>query len=1645
MQRFPALGLTSLSSNNGQHFVNARSNDLLLTTKHFNQKIHISPYTFGRDSVLSVSHSNVAITAIRGLIIQSSCNQTFDALKLQNKCSYRDARTRLAIENDTGELSLSLTSSTFTSNSSLSNAANLAVLHNKVGDLLLTAQSGAPSIFVSSNTGFVGFNTTQPESCIHVHAETALFEHAQQSGVGPNIVLRNSAPDRVAGNAASIVFQLTRDSKPHASITAALDKSSSDVTNIVFASKGTERFRIAHDGKLGIGVNNPVAEIHVASIDSPSCATLYLGSNDEMGYGLTKDSDGRLGFYRGIHGETTRELVCMMGNDGKVGVRTSLPWAPLHVASCDSNSPHYNGVLVTQDDSSNNAIIAAQTKKYGSPYVSLSVVPEDTPPLNPIGWSIGVDPTNDHMLQIRNKWDWGDGNVNFSMDHSGRDVIFKSAENKTSPTLTLASLPHVNNRSVASLSFYGGGYTDADIGSIGAEICYASHHNGYLTIGNKNDLIGTKSEIARFTSSGRLGLGTSHPRALMDVRGDIVLSEKGTSELTTDEDTSVFSIGVNYQNEAMNTSNAGAAMRIDVRHTESDNGEGIFQWVLRKPGDPLEGRPLMSLDAGGRLWTAQSLTGETSLTIGSNATIAGSLTLKHGNVLDNLTKNQIMFGYDSTELCRHAIKSRHNANANNANNAIDFYLWQTYDGTRNVGTKRLMSIQSTGVDIQNHLNVTGALTCTTIDTRNNNIHTGTGVITTNNMLASGLVGIGTSAPRGPLHIYESTGTTPNSNNGSLIIEHGNTNGVSSIVFPCVKDRGSYYAYISFTENVIPGYNFWNGANAMMIGGGPDSVVMNPAGYLALVPGAEITYIRGRLGVGVHTPSESLHIEGNTYVNGTIKIPANGNGISWGSNISRIVDDGTTMHIVTDNHLTIQAPLSLSITSASTTLSGTLSCKALTTNNNTITSGSISCTSITCGSITSTAISCTSLNTNNGTISSGAINTNNYSVTCGNITCGTIQSTSINTNNNSVTCGSIQCKNIHTNNNDITSGAISCTTINTNSNSITCGPIQCTSINTNSNDITSASISCTSINTNNNSITCGPIHCESINTNNNNITSASISCTSINTNNNAIVCGSIESASISCTTINTNNRSVTCGPIQCKSINTNNNDITSAAISCTSINTNNNSVTCGSITSAAINCTSINTNNYSITCGPIQCSSINTNNNNITSAAISCTSINTNNNSVTCGPLTCTTINTNNNNVTAGVIKCTTMNCYTNDINYGVSVIHNNLNGATKTNYQGGLQSYHGIGFKCAKDNITRHIFDTQNGNFTADGVVNAGSVSTGPVTCTSLNTSSGPITCGPITCTSLSASYSVSCDTVICNSLHTSYGPVSCGHIACHSINTFNNDINAGTGSVSAENVVIGNSSSKAGSLRVYGTVYASSFQTDSGVGFGIVPIGAIVMWTTTSTPDGWVFCKGQSLYVSSYPELFAVIGNTYGGNSTVFYLPDLSSRVVVGAGQGAGLASRTLGSTGGTETHTLTQAEMPSHTHTNSVTSAGSHSHSGSTTTEAGEHSHEGWTSENGDHKHNWTHGQAKYDSDSGNITGGGELDPWPFDIWTNNAGQHAHNVFTHASGKHTHSISINSDGSHSHTCTINSTGNGQSHNNMQPFIALNFIIRAK
>lgn len=127
------------------------------------------------------------------------------------------------------------------------------------------------------------------------------------------------------------------------------------------------------------------------------------------------------------------------------------------------------------------------------------------------------------------------------------------------------------------------------------------------------------------------------------------------------------------------------------------------------------------------------------------------------------------------------------------------------------------------------------------------------------------------------------------------------------------------------------------------------------------------------------------------------------------------------------------------------------------------------------------------------------------------------------------------------------------------------------------------------------------------------------------------------------------------------------------------------------------------------------------------------------------------------------------------------------------------------------------------------------------------------------------------------------------------------------------------------------GEVYVAD-GASSGSWSSVQPIGIIAPYGGSSAPSAWLLCYGQAISRTTYADLYAVLGTTYGSGdgSTTFNLPDLRGRVVAGQDDMGGTSADrltgsitgsvngdTLGGTGGEEGHSLIEAENGPHTHT--------------------------------------------------------------------------------------------------------------------------------
>ncbi|MFT6245184.1 MAG: microcystin-dependent protein [Salibacteraceae bacterium] len=93
--------------------------------------------------------------------------------------------------------------------------------------------------------------------------------------------------------------------------------------------------------------------------------------------------------------------------------------------------------------------------------------------------------------------------------------------------------------------------------------------------------------------------------------------------------------------------------------------------------------------------------------------------------------------------------------------------------------------------------------------------------------------------------------------------------------------------------------------------------------------------------------------------------------------------------------------------------------------------------------------------------------------------------------------------------------------------------------------------------------------------------------------------------------------------------------------------------------------------------------------------------------------------------------------------------------------------------------------------------------------------------------------------------------------------------------------------------------------------------IGQIQPWGFDFAPRGWALCDGQLMSIAQNTALFSLLGTIYGGDGrTTFALPDLRGRTALHMGTGPGLTTRPIGQRSGVEHNTLQTTQMPAHNH---------------------------------------------------------------------------------------------------------------------------------
>lgn len=193
-------------------------------------------------------------------------------------------------------------------------------------------------------------------------------------------------------------------------------------------------------------------------------------------------------------------------------------------------------------------------------------------------------------------------------------------------------------------------------------------------------------------------------------------------------------------------------------------------------------------------------------------------------------------------------------------------------------------------------------------------------------------------------------------------------------------------------------------------------------------------------------------------------------------------------------------------------------------------------------------------------------------------------------------------------------------------------------------------------------------------------------------------------------------------------------------------------------------------------------------------------------------------------------------------------------------------------------------------------------------------------------------------------------------------------------------------------------------------------------MFAGSVAPEGWLLCDGSAVSRETYASLYSVIGDSYGSGdgSTTFNLPDLTGRVIIGSS-----SSHPVASSGGEESHVLLASEIPAHVH-----SVGQHGHANDITVSTPVLSH------------TITQAEFKYNAPGATVRSANGSD---VNSWNGTTSTNATRKTDVAVADHPAEACI-VDGSVDDCDAFNTSdvGLGDSHDNMQPYITLNYVIYA-
>ena len=689
--------------------------------------------------------------------------------------------------------------------------ANSATLRNNAGDLRLAALGTNPYIYLQTSTSRVGISTSTPTQTLDVQG----YARVGSSGSDTARLILGRAPGATNFDYASMIESVSTFASNYSSTLKFYTHE-----NGTTAADPTLAMTINPTQQVGIGVA-PGYKFHVdnGAVSGIACvhqaSTIVAGNTTSMilGKALSTNNSATIVWNHVGEGLATNYLgLGYFGGDNKlcvtssgtVGVGITAPGALFQV-----NASAINPTIPTVH-------IGDNANDYGATYGMVHLTRNATP-----------GDTKAHLSIIRN----GNTGVNFGFYNNTNTFGIWAGLGITTATptivITTGSLVGIGTTAPATnldvakttasgtpaieirgagggprLQVYGrnadaqawmGLGTDMAGGSYEHSIYFPNANtgaNGFLTFGSYN---GTAySEKMRITVGGNVGIGNASPATKLHVsNGDSSTATFGPNATWG----SSLRVGAGNQ---YNSGTSGLASVITTNgnlHIDSGTGQNLY---------------LQYFTAGAGVGAQTNSYGPWTHT--GNMTVTGSLTAGTGTII---TANEIAMQYYNT--------------AGAGSKYVGVSGTGYCLGGMEIESTTLNGSWSQKVHFRTHYyGVSNGRRVTINET--------------------GYLGVGTETPNGRLHIYEASGTAAGTTTGSLIIDHGNNYGSSSIVFPSRINYGSDYGYIQYNDT-----RGGAGETANMIIGtsndGDDHISLMPS---------------GNVGINTLTPGYKLEVQGTIY-------------------------------------------------------------------------------------------------------------------------------------------------------------------------------------------------------------------------------------------------------------------------------------------------------------------------------------------------------------------------------------------------------------------------------------------------------------------------------------------------------------------------------------------------------------------------------------------------------------------------------------------------------------------------------------------------------------------------------------------------------------------------------------------------------------